>query len=286
MMTSPGLGILGSLARAMRTMHLGGLLDAATGGIDGIAMALGTPLLSAKIGGIRLRGFSRHRSFLAHLASGTYEPYTLDLFRSAIRPGSLVIDGGAHIGLFSIVACAALAGTGLVIAIEADPYNYRALEINLRRRGCTRARAIRAAVWREPGAQDFFVSRGTIGSSLAVRPEIGKVKAIRTPTVSLDDVTRDLPPSSLVVKLDLEGAEIEALQGMQRLLALSQQAVLLVEVNPGAQLEAGHSDTMLIQVLRGMGLHVAFVDEEGRRLVDVGEHAPRKGMLCCTRGEA
>jgi FkbM family methyltransferase len=284
-MTSRGLGILGSLAQAMRTARLGGLLDAATGGVDAMAMALGAPPLSAEMGGIRLRGFARHRSFLAHLASGTYEPYTLELFRAAVRPGSLVIDGGAHIGLFSLTACTALAGKGTVIAIEADPYNFRALELNLRRSGYRTARAIRAAVWSAPGERTFFISRGTIGSSLAVRPEIGQVRAIQTPTVSLDAVTRDLPPGPLVVKLDLEGAEIDALQGMGELLARSPRAVLLIEVNPGAQAEAGHSDAMLIGALRGLGLGVTFVNEEDRRLEDIGEHAPRKGMLYCARGQ-
>jgi FkbM family methyltransferase len=285
-MTARGLDLLGSLAHALRALRMSGILDAATAGVDRITMALGTPPLWAEVGGIRLRGFSRHRSFLAHLASETYEPYTLELFRSAICPGSLVIDGGAHIGLFSLVACATLTGEGFVIAIEADPYNFRALELNLRRSGCGQVQAFRAAVWREPGERDFFVNRGTTGSSLIIRPNLGSVEAIRTPTVSLDDVTRDRPPSPLVVKLDLEGAEIEALQGMGELLARSQPAQLLVEVNPGAQAEAGHSDTALIRTLRGMGLRVAFVDEEGRRLVDIGEHAPRKGMLYCTRGVA
>ncbi len=284
-MTSPGLGVLGSLARMMRSAGLGSVLSASIGCVDALSIAFDVPLLSAQIGGIRLRGFARHRSFLEHVASGTYEPYTLELFRSALGPGSLVIDAGAHIGLFSATACAALGKNGEVIAIEPDPYNFRALEINLRRCGCVHARTIRAAVWRARGEMEFFVSPGTIGSSLVARPNLGRVKAIRTPTVSIDDVATVDPQRRVIVKLDLEGAEIEALEGMKELLERAGHVVLLVEVNPGAQAEAGHSDTTLIRALRAAGLRVAFAEEFERRLAEVGEHAPRKGILFCTRGK-
>jgi len=273
------------MARWLRAAHLQGLLNASTAGLDAFAMALGIPLLSAEVGAVRLRGFARHRSFLEHLASGTYEPYTLDLFRSAIRPGSLVVDGGAHIGLFSVVACALLRGQGTLIAVEADPYNIRALQFNLRQCGCTNARVIRAAVWRTEGEAPFFVSRGTIGSSLAVRPDFGMVRATRARTVSIDGLTREVVAPEIVVKLDVEGAEVEALEGMEALLREARQVVLLVEVNPGAQAQAGHSDTLLIAALRAQGLRVEFVDEPGRQLVEIGEHAPRKGMLLCRRSK-
>ena len=282
-MTSKGLGVLGQLAHTMRSAHLGFLLQAMVDAVDSICTRLGLPLLLAAAGPARLWGFARHRSFLEHLASGTYEPYTLELFRAAIEPGALVVDGGAHIGLFSVTACLRMDGAGTLISIEADPYNFRALEINLRRNECRNAHTHCAAIWDTEGERVFFVSRGTIGSSLAVRPEVGKAKAIHSRTVSLDVVTRDLASAPIVVKLDVEGAEIEALRGMTALLGRVPRAVILVEVNPGVQAEAGHSDSALIGALRALGFAVSFVDEAGHRLIDVGEHSPRKGMLYCTR---
>jgi FkbM family methyltransferase len=282
-MTSKGLRILGQVARSMRSARLGFLLQTMVDGVDAILTRLGLPLLSANVGPARLWGFARHRSFLEHLAGGTYEPYTLELFSAAIEPGALVADGGAHIGLFSVTACLRMDGAGTLISIEADPYNFRALEINLRRNGCRNARTHCAAIWETEGERVFFVSRGTIGSSLAVRPDVGKAKTIHSPTLSLDAVTRDIPSAPVVVKLDVEGAEIEALRGMTALLRRAPRAVVLAEANPGAQAEAGHSDSVLIGTLRALGFAVSFVDEAGRRLIDVGEHSPRKGMLYCTR---
>ncbi len=282
-MTLKGLGVLGRVARSMRSARLGFILRAMVDTVDAISTRLGRPLLSANIGPAKLWGFARHRGFLEHIASGTYEPYTLELFRAAIEPGALVVDGGAHIGLFSVTGCLRMAGAGTLISIEADPYNFRALKINLRRNGCRNARTYCAAIWETEGERAFFVSRGTIGSSLAVRPAVGKAKAIHSRTVSLDTVTRDIASTPIVVKLDVEGAEIEALRGMTALLRRVPRAVVLAEANPGAQAEAGHSDSELIGALRALGFAVSFIDEAGHRLIDVGEHSPRKGMLYCTR---
>src|SRR5829696_3055104 len=99
------------------------------GWADRAFLRLGRPPLAGRVGDVRLRGFLRHRAFLARLEG--YETETVKVFREFLRPDSVVVDGGSHVGLFTLIASSVVGERGRIYAFEPDPYNFSALAYNV-----------------------------------------------------------------------------------------------------------------------------------------------------------
>jgi FkbM family methyltransferase len=281
-----GLKVLGYAARATRRSGLGSVLDAGRDAVDGVCARRGWFPLSFADGEVQLRGLLRHRSFLDELGSGRYEPYSKELFCAALAPGSTVIDGGSHIGYYAQLALAHERRIAKLLALEPDPANFVALQKNLATCDATRVELRRSALADRTGLASFHVSSGTISSSLFRRPAVRtRWRAVEVPVTTIDDAVKTVPhPGVLVAKLDLEGAEVLALNGMKRTVVSAAAATLLVEMNPEALADAGHRPTDLLDALRGLGLSVALIDERSRSLQSVAElNSPTKGNLYCVK---
>lgn len=116
-------------------------------------------------------------------------------------PSGVVIDGGAHVGTFTLVA-AQHART--VVAVEPDPVNFRLLQANLALNGLGHVQARNAAIWDEAGETAFETSWHTTGGR--VREGGGET----VETVTLDALIEPFERVDLL-KLDIEGAEERAL---------------------------------------------------------------------------
>src|SRR5688572_28089235 len=109
------LRVLGRVAHISRSIGLEWLLKVVRNTSDIISLKLAIPLLAVTIDGLEIKGFLRHRSFLEWLSTGNYEPFTRDLFKSALKENMLVVDGGAHIGLYSLLASRGIGINGKVL---------------------------------------------------------------------------------------------------------------------------------------------------------------------------
>jgi FkbM family methyltransferase len=281
-MSARTLTVLGHAARLARRMGLASALAAGRDTADRILLALRFPPLSVQVGDVEIRGFLRHRSFLAHLARG-YEEYLGEVFAEAVRPGATVVDGGAHIGFHTVTAAKKVSPTGLVLAFEPDPYNYAALVLNVRRNGCGNVIARRRALAEGPGVAVLHQSLGTVSTSLAERDaRFGPFREVETELTSLDHELAGIT-GPLAIKLDLEGAEPRALAGMKTLAGRS-DVVCIVEVNPDALEAAGSSADSVVNGLRALGLEPRWIDEDSRTLTPVGTPVEtRKGNVHATR---
>jgi FkbM family methyltransferase len=276
------LALLGRAARLARRTGLGRPLALARDAADAALLRLRRPPLRAVADGVTVRGFLRHRSFLAHLSRGAYEPYSRETLLGALTPGTLLVDAGAHVGLYTLLAVRRLGPHARVLAFEPDPYNFAALRLNAR--SLPGVELVRAAVADAEGEASFQQNLGTIGSSLVARRDVGPVRGIRVPTTTLDAALRGRGPERLVVKLDVEGAEARALRGLRETAARLRDLTVFLEVNPAALRDAGSSLAELVGELEQLGLEPRWVDEEARALVRVDPAAPpRKGNLLATR---
>jgi FkbM family methyltransferase len=269
------------LAGATRdTPGVGKALYAARTQADRVLMALQRPPLSARIDSGSLAGYLRHRGFLETLAGDGYEPLSRQRFLERIRPGTTVIDGGAHIGLFTVLA-AQRAAPGKVYAFEADPYNFDALRINAARNGLTNVRLVNEALADAPGELQFLVSSGTIASSLITKSYVDDAHPI---TVTATTIDAEIPPGrarDVALKLDVEGAEERVLRGAAATLTACTTGTVIAEQNPDALADAGSSGERLVELLRSFGFtRFVFVDDRHQEFVDVaGTPPPGKGNL-------
>jgi FkbM family methyltransferase len=256
------LSTLGTGARWARGVGLDRLMQTGRDGADAAFLLLGRPPLRADVDGLTLRGYLRHRSFLAHLASGTYEPEYRRLFLRELRPGATVVDAGAHIGTYTLLACRAVGSTGRVLAIEADPYNVRALEPNIRRAGCANVTIVGKAVADAPGRARFQQSLGTISSSFEARAGRGPFRQLDVEVTSIDAELKDVDVDALVVKLDVEGAEPRALVGTRETIARAGSVALFLELNPSALAASGSDETTLLAQVDALGLEATTIGDE------------------------
>jgi FkbM family methyltransferase len=135
-----------------------------------------------------------------------------------IKEGDVVIDAGAYLGHFTVYAALRVGKTGTVVAFEPDPYVYRMLIRNLKLNNLTNVIAINKGVWSHD-AKLAFDSRGN--ASQIVTDERQTLTAVKTiPVIGLDLEMRRLNlPQADLIKMDIEGAELQAVQGARELMA-------------------------------------------------------------------
>lgn len=278
---------LAGVAPAVRDAPLlGWALRRARTSADRALVAAGRPPLSADLPGGRLTGYLRHRAFLDQLTKGHYEAFALELFLERVRAGTTVVDGGAHIGFYSLMAASRTGPGGRVFAFEADPYNFRALSANISLNNLLNVTPIDKALADRAGLLSFFTSSGTIAGSLVDKSYIGRTNAVSVRATTIDDEVPRCEAEDLVMKLDVEGAEERVLRGAERTLRACQTGRVLVEHNPQALRDAGSSDSAVVELLHESGFATSFVDERRRELVNIaaGDVPPGKGNLIADKG--
>jgi FkbM family methyltransferase len=133
------------------------------------------------------------------------------LHHRPIRQGDVIIDAGAYHGIFSLAFASLTGRKGKVIAIEPDSTNLIGLRSNLSLNPQIKNIQVDEHIlWGSTG-EVRFLETGTIASSSFFTPES---PAYARPSISIDDLVGALqPPSIDFIKMDIEGAEIFALQG-------------------------------------------------------------------------
>jgi FkbM family methyltransferase len=130
-----------------------------------------------------------------------------------LRTGDAVLDLGANCGLFTI-ACAKLVGpTGLVIAVEPDPGNCEALRRNVAEAKLDNVRVMQVAAWSADGWVSFGAD-GSMGALVLSGAPMSRGKRVQVPSRTVDSLAGLASGRRLAaVKMDIEGAEYEAIKG-------------------------------------------------------------------------
>lgn len=259
-------------AAVLRRAGLGPLVDRVRGRA---LQGLGT--VAVDVFGVRLSGeMQAHGHYLRELTESGREGELVRLFRDALRPGGLAVDVGAHLGLFSLIA--ADAGSE-VVAFEPNPRTLPHLRRNLEP-VAARVTVVERAVAAVEEARVFHVAAAGDTSSLVAGDDA--VEQVTVRTVRGDDVLAGRQVDAM--KIDVEGAELEALAGLERTIAGSPDLKLFVECNPAALGAAGASVEALHSRLTSLGLTVQTIDERAGTLrpgIDLG--GERYANLYCAR---
>lgn len=171
----------------------------------------------------------RHDFLGAHVfVYGEYEPATAQVFSSVLRPGDGVLDIGANIGYFTLLASRLVGPAGSVHAFEPAPSIVNRLETNVRLNALTNVEIHRLAVSGTAGEVRLHVASSDHQGLSSLRDLGQHDDVIRVPAQPVDALLPRLPRVALA-KLDIEGAEYLALQGMTGLLKRD-RPVLIVEV--------------------------------------------------------
>jgi len=176
------------------------------------------------------------------MAFGLYELDTARLLKRLLSPGDHFVDGGANIGYFSMIAARYVGAGGRVDAFEPQPANRARLEANLARNNLSKqVRIHAAALWDRPGAGriHMFKDAGPLNhGSASLFTDGAEADVSDVPMVRMDEVLAGSRPR--LIKLDVEGSEPEAIEGMAGLLCCPDPPMLVVEFNRDSARMAGH----------------------------------------------
>jgi len=158
---------------------------------------------------------------------GTYDPHVVDACAKLLRPGEMMYDIGANVGLVSLDLMARFAKQGgiSIEAFEPQPTLAKSLAISARINGYTQLRVHGCLLSDQSGTQELFVPAHSLHASVVSRSD--GAKSIVCQKVRLDDLlaTGAIKPPSLI-KIDVEGAERMVFEGARNLLAQQTPSVL------------------------------------------------------------
>jgi FkbM family methyltransferase len=136
------------------------------------------------------------------------------------QKGDVIIDCGAHIGNCTILFSRLVGKDGLVIALEPLEDSFKILTRRINRLRKRNVIAIKKCVWNSSGSVLLKVVSNTIGCKVAMNPnEINTNNYAEIDCLKIDDLMDELKLKRLdLIKMDIEGAEIEALRGAKNTL--------------------------------------------------------------------
>ena len=193
------------------------------------------------------------RRDLARYVEG-FEPLTIDWTRRVVRPGMTAVDVGAALGLFSLDLWRLVGPRGRVVAIEPADTNMDLLVRNVRNNRAT-VEVVQAAASNDDGTREFFLTASSDSHAFYHHPLIDPSRTVKVRTVRLDSVIERAD----FIKIDVEGAEVEVLEGATRL--LRDRPPLVVEWVPSCQRAAGNEVGDLPSFLRSLGYELEVFDE-------------------------
>jgi FkbM family methyltransferase len=186
---------------------------------------------------------------------GAYEEDLLRLFSELVRPGDCVLDIGANLGYFTLLASRLVREGGKVHAFEASCKTFDRLAANLALNSLQNVVLHHCAVSDCRGMLDFFDARDT-NSGLSSLRDLGELtrEVTRVNAITIDSLLADLATVRLV-KLDVEGAECLALHGMAGLLRRD-RPYLTLEMSDAFLRELGSSSDEVYHWLTDAGYTV------------------------------
>jgi len=168
--------------------------------------------------------------FIPRLAIAIHEPESTAAYWNALRRGMIVVDGGANMGGYSILASRRVGDEGRVFAFEPEPRN--AARLRKRLRGYRNVEVVEKALSDSNGSATLHLDTSHAGHSLVLGAE-ARIDSVQVPVTTLDSFARDLSlPGFDLVKLDVEGVELQVIDGMTAALGSSRRPMILCEVHP------------------------------------------------------
>ena len=216
----------------------------------------------------------------ADYVGGTNELPVQEALRDHIGPGDVFYDVGANVGFFSLVAARLVGPGGHVYAFEPVASIAESIRANAARNRFRNVTVLAVAVGSESGTAELLMSRHPGGATLSVADApVDVAGSLRVPTVTIDELVtggRILPPA--VVKIDVEGAELDVIRGMARTIELY-APVLVCELDHatadglrekidrfrGVLDEHGYDATLLESSYQNVAWHVAHLVATPRR---------------------
>ena len=195
---------------------------------------------------------------------GVWEPDLTSWITRKLAPGDTFIDVGANIGYYSLLASTLVGDAGRVVAIEASPETFCALQSNLARNFVKNVRAANVAASDHKKLMKLF--RGhiyNIGLTTVVEEQGFELEC----EVDAAPLSTILHPEEMrttrLVKVDVEGAELSVVNGMLPLLSSGRADLeIIVEIHPEHLAQQGKRPEDFLTIFSAAGFHAYLLEND------------------------
>jgi len=177
-----------------------------------------------------------------------WEPSVQLALRDLIKPGSIIFDVGANVAGLSILMSRLTGPKGIVCAFEASPRIIELTHGNIIASGCNNIQLYHNAIFSESGKDLIIYAGGHLNDSIYKQGEFTNNVGKTVKTMALDDFVNHTGLIPDIIKMDIEGAEFDALQGMQTKTLVSKPHLIL---------ETSPNDMRCLEFLLSLG-YLAF----------------------------
>ena len=198
------------------------------------------------------------------LCYGTFKAFAdraeRQLLKRVLSAGDVVVDAGANIGIYSQFLARCVGATGVVHSFEPSPENFKRLQSATRK--LANVRLSQAAVGERGGRSTLYLSDQLNVDHRTYATEGDSRRAVPIDVIALDDYFKPGERVDLI-KMDIQGYELHALRGANRVLADNPAAKLLLELWPYGLNQAGATWDELVHTLKSKRLVVHQVTMYG-----------------------
>lgn len=213
-----------------------------------------------------------HLITLAWYVRADYEPNLIAGLRRFLRPGMVCMDIGANAGLFSLFMAKRVGNGGKVYAFEPTPDTFQRLRKNIDLNAAQHnIVAENVAVTERSGEVELHVGPpelcvfNSIGEVVHPSAKAGRFTRVLVPATTIDDYCAAHKINHVdCVKIDVEGAELQVLKGMGRVLKENPRIVLLVEFGQAMSVACGASVEIMAKWFEDFGFQLFMITSNVR----------------------
>lgn len=170
-----------------------------------------------------------------------------------LNEGDVFLDVGAHVGRYTLALAKLVKNRGKVIAIEPHPKNYELLVKNIRKNRFTNIIALNIAAWNKRDEIELFIGNKSGVHSLKHDLQVWHGFSTKRSSVTvlakpLDEILMEIGLRPNWIKIDVEGAEIEVIKGLEKTLKNNHPKIMIESWAPNKE--------KLIKLLKNFGYNV------------------------------
>lgn len=193
-----------------------------------------------------------------------HEKTETQIVREEIREGDVVLDIGAHIGYYTLIFAKLVGEKGRVYSFEPSPENFRLLTKNVEANNFQNVVCVNKIVSNKPGKVKLFGSDSSTGNRLFGDSE---QSTIEIDSITLDEYFKNGAEEIGFVKLDIQGAEPLALEGMSSIINKNKKLTIMQEWWPNGIKRLGRSPDAHLKELAKSGFEIIEIDDINGKLI-------------------
>jgi FkbM family methyltransferase len=207
--------------------------------------------------------------------SQLYEPGMSRLFAEVLQEGDCVVDVGAHIGYFTVLAASLVGVNGKVLACEIEEENYQQLQANIALNDFSHVFTWQGALGADNTPTQFFVNSDddgghalwNISSHFAHVRSHRQCQTRRTEMMTLDAILQQHAVEAIkLIKISAAGAEYDVILGSIQTLITYDVPYIVCRLHPFALQQMGHTESDLRSFMGSIGYEARVITADGLTL--------------------